>query len=220
MSRHMPRSMPMLGREESTSMPAPPIQTKSSPMCMSPMQMGPPSRYHQYHSCPSSPADFLPPPRQSLASSDKSQGTNRDCPTTMSTNQSGKSKSSSQKIGYHSSQSGSSDSPTSTTVVVCGVMDESRLDKKLRPEGEVISTDERFDADMNLDYTTEEEDFEPLEDLNNVSSDSDAFSPLPFDHVGGNEECNEESYMDMNDDLFQMPIAPCEGDCGYLQERD
>jgi hypothetical protein len=137
----------------------------------------------------------------------------------MSTNQSGKTKLSSQKIGYHSSHSGSSDSPTSTTVVVCGVMDESRKDKRHRPEVEVILTDEQFDPDMNLDYTTEEDDFEPLEDLNNVSSDSDAFSPLPFDHVGGNEEYNEESYMHMNDDLFQMPIAPCEGDCEYLQEK-
>jgi hypothetical protein len=217
-SRHMPRSMPMSGREESSSVPASPIQTNTSAISMSPMQMGPPSRHHQYHSCPSSPADFMPPPRNSLASAltDKSQGINRECAKTKSTNQSGKSKSSSQKIVYLSSQSGSSESPTSTTVVVCGVMDESRSDKMLRPEVEVILTDDRFDPEMNLDYTTDEDGFEPLEDLNNVSSDSDAFSPLPFDHV----EDNEISYMDMNDDLFQMPIAPCEGDRGYLQERD
>ena len=218
MSRHMPRSMPMPGREESTFISAPPMQTNSSAMCMSPMQMGPPSRHYQYHSCPSSPADFMPPPRKSLASAltDKSQGTNRECSKTQSTNQSGKSKSSSQKNVYLSSQSGSSESPTSTTVVVCGVMDESRSDKMLRPEVEVILTDDRFDHEMNLDYTDEEEDFGPLEDLNNVSSDSDAFSPLPFDHVGD----NEESYMDMNDDLFQMPIGTYEGDRGYSQERD
>jgi hypothetical protein len=219
MPRHMPRSMPTPGREESTSIPAPPVHTNSSAMSMSPMQMGPPSRHHQYHSCPSSPADFMPPPRKSLASAltDKSQGTNRDCSTIVSPNQFGKSKSSSQKIVYLSSQSGSSDSPTSTTVVVCGVMDESRSDKMLRPEVEVILTDDRFDPEMTLDYTTDEEDFEPLGNLNNVSSDSEAFSPLPFDHMDDNEQ---ESYMDMNDDLFQMPIAPCEGDRGYLQERD
>jgi hypothetical protein len=189
---------------------------------MSPMQMGSPFRNHQYHSCPSSPADFLPPTRKSLASAlmDKSQGAKRDCPTTVSTNQSAKGKSSPEKLVIHSSQSGSSDSPTSTTVVVCGVLDESRSDKMLRPEVEVILTDDRFDPEMNLDYTTEEEDFEAnFDPLNKVSNDSDAFSPLPFDHVGG----NEESYMEMNemnDDLFQMPIAPCEGDHEFSEERD
>lgn len=214
-STHMPRSMPMPSREESMSMPTPPIQKRSSAMCMSPMQMAPHSRSHQYHSCPSSPADFLPPSQKSLAAAlmDNALGTKRDRPTTMSTSELDKSKLSPQKLVFHSSQSGSSDSPTSTTIVVCGVMDESRSAKMLRPEVEVILTDDRFDPEMTLDYTTEEEDCELS---NNVSSDSDAFSPLPFYHVGE----NEDSCMDMNDDLFQMPIAPCEGDCGYFQERD
>jgi hypothetical protein len=36
-----------------------------------------------------------------------------------------------------------------------------------------------------------------------------------LDHV----EDNEESLHDISDDLFQMPIAPCEGDRGYVQEK-
>jgi hypothetical protein len=210
-SREASMSMPMPSREDSMAIPVPPIRTNPLGMCMSPMPIGPPAiRYHEYRSCPSSPADFSPPPRQSLAPAslftDKSQGTNRDSPTTMPTNRVGKSKSSSPNIVYHSSTSSSGDSPTSTTtVLVCGALDESRSDNMLCPEVEVILTDARLDPEMTLDYTTEEDDFEPL---NKVSNDSEAFSPLPFDHVGS----NEESYIEMSDDLFQMPIAPCDGD--------
>jgi hypothetical protein len=194
--------MPMPSREESMTVPFPPIQTNSSPMCMSPMQ--------KYHSCPSSPADFVPPSRKSPASAlpNKSQGTDRDSPPTMSTNRLGKSLSP-QRIVYHSSQYGSSDSRTSTAVVVCGGLDESRSDNMLHPAVEVILTDKRFGPEMTLDDTTEEEDFEDFENFNTVSNDNDseafsplpgseAFSPLPFDHMGG----NEESYLEMGDDLF------------------
>jgi hypothetical protein len=79
----------------------------------------------------------------------------------------------------------------------------------LHPAVEVILTDKRFGPEMTLDDTTEEEDFEDFENFNTVSNDNDseafsplpgseAFSPLPFDHMGG----NEESYLEMGDDLF------------------
>jgi hypothetical protein len=62
-------------------------------------------------------------------------------------------------------------------------MDESGSDKMLRPEVEVILTDDQFDPEMTED--------------NGVRI----------------------FYMILVDDLFQMPIAPCEGDRGYVQER-
>jgi hypothetical protein len=196
-------AVPVLSRE--SSMPLPHIQTSSSSMCMSPMQMGSPVSDSRHHSCRMSPAAFTPPristapsPRISTALADKTLSANRDSPTTMSTKPFDKSKLSPQQSIVWSSQS-SSDSPA---VVVCSVLDESRSDNVLKPEIEAILSDERFDPDMTLDYLTEDLDFKPS---NEVSCDSD--SPLPFDHYD-----NQESLMEFSEDILQMPIAPCDGD--------
>lgn len=104
----------------------------------------------------------------------------------------------------------------SPTVVVYGVLDESRSDNVLKPEVEVIlsqATDERFEREMALDSymqgNTNTNTGQDGSDAVQVSMDSDSFSPLPFDQDDDNDVITE-SLMQMTADLLQMPeIAPC-----------
>lgn len=191
-----------------------PVLNRESPMPMSPLSSNTqyPSSASSNMYYPSSPMDFVPPPspqRQPFV--EKTTTAKKSCgsPSSMSTIPSlVKSKGSASSMICLSPQAAGSESPN---VVVCGVVDESRSDNMLKPEVEIIlssDTDERFERDMALDYTSEDHvlDMNPAE----VSNDSESMSPLPFDR--GDDMCsfmNPYSLMQISEDILQMPIAPC-----------
>jgi len=173
--------VPDLDRDDSS--------TTSSPRSMSPVSS---QSSGSGHRASTPPQDFAPPPLSPMPRTPRPTSRRKvpkqDCSTvSVSTEGTTKEKASGRQVCLASGGTGS------PTVVV--EMDDSRLDSNsYKPEVEVIAGalgSDDFPRDQNA-YSEE----------NSAAGDS-AMTPLPFDDGG------PDGYMDISDDLLQLPIAPC-----------